>query len=976
MASREDIEFEQKRIDLAHEQRDAELDKLKTLSGTDAGADRNAQKVAKKLFADGIAALTAESPALVLGRMNAYDQTWYVGRCHLECSDLEVVNWRADIAAAYFQATKADPHGLVSRRSFRLGRDLRTLQDFAEDVFDPIAHRSFEPPADQSPRRSDTSSDSADLTVEPPVVVDGDDEDGEPELPVVAGARELEVEFPDLRAADLLLTELRRERSGEMQDIVATIQAEQDRVVRRPLGGVLVVQGGPGTGKTAVGLHRASYLLYSYSAELGSDPVLVAGPNVAFLAYIRNVLPSLGDSNVVLRSFSQVALAALPAGVERTIKVAHVDSYEASRLKGDIRMAEVLRRAVHQAVLPDDDGISMPFGRFTLRVSAEQIRERIASRLAAGEPLRMIRADMLDRRRRAEPGWLADLLWDDYISRQNAWERSARDSDRRSFNERVAASNPVARRVEILVPLLDPVELLRGLYTDRDRLAAHSEGLLTDLERALLVREIRRNRRLAWSEGDLPLLAEVAALTDGVGATFGHAVVDEAQDLTPMQARMLARQVRRQSMTLLGDLAQASGPSAADLRDWSSITSHISATEATVTELTIGYRVPSEIMTLASAAHQPVAAGTTLPRAVRKDGSVIVERREVLADGLADVLAVLEDEPGITGIICTPTMLPAVRTVLASRGTPSAELPGEIGDSAVVLVPVDYAKGLEFDNVVVLEPRDVLVHSPNGRRLLFVALTRSTNRLFILHRDPLPAALGGEDPATDDGRTSTDSEAAPAESPATPIERAWMLAEIEQLRAENDALRRGASELQAEFDRRSAEVRRALSAAVTAVADAARVVKDTVALPAEQALDAAERTLAPWDDDDDARLRDALDNGVSPRRIAADLKRRPLSVLDRIRELGQRGSSEAPAESDATDGIDPSEEAAVATDTAGSSESGAGQLDDSLPTVEGSPNPPGWYPDPGGKHQLRHWDGTRWTDYVANNGATSTDPLS
>jgi DNA helicase IV len=614
-----------------------------------------------------LASLDADVPGLSFGRLDeeAGDR-WYIGRRHVEDADGDavVVDWRADVATPFYRATAVDPQGLGRRRRFVMTGHL--IDDLFDEVFDD------------------------------PDSVDAAHHGGIP---------------------DPLLAELERERTGEMRDIVATIAGEQDVVIRAPLGTCLVVQGGPGTGKTAVGLHRAAFLLYEHRARLDAEGVLVIGPNPIFLRYIAQVLPSLGEA-----ATRQTTLEQLLAGTAYRVTGREHDA--AAAVKGDGRMAAVIAAAVRAAVRPSDEGLAVGTTWGTARVDPEDVRAAIADVRAREVPhnvgraalrtqlTRLVRADLV--RRRSEEVVTIEAI-DADLRRDRAW---------------VAA-------VERIWPALSAPALVRRLLTNRAALAAAADGLLSADEQAAIRRPpTRRAADEPWTAADLALVDEAEAAITGPPRVYGHIVVDEAQDLSTMGLRTLARRTRDASMTVLGDLAQATAPAAQE--SWETAIAALGGpATAQRADLDLGYRVPASIMDAANGLLAKAAPDVIPTRSVRTGGRppavVAVGDDAALGPEVGAVVAAVAGEYASVAVVVPPGLRPEVDAVLA-------DLPEADRARVTTLDPPD-AKGLEFDAVVVVEPAEIAAGTPRGLRLLYVALTRAVQELVVVHRLPLPAGL-------------------------------------------------------------------------------------------------------------------------------------------------------------------------------------------------------------------------------------------
>jgi DNA helicase IV len=616
-------------------------------------------------------ALTAQAGPLCFGRIDRSPaQRWYVGRRHVEDEDSEpvVIDWRAPVAMPFYRATVADTMGLSLRRRFLVeGRHLVDL--FDED----LAHPSE----------------------------------------VDAGAY----------VPDPLLADISRGRTGEMRDIVATIQAEQDVIIRAPLDGCIIVQGGPGTGKTAVGLHRAAFLLYQHRQELERHKLLIVGPNRIFLRYISQVLPSLGEVATV-----QLTIEGL-VGIK--YQLGEHDTPVAARLKGDLRMAEVVRRAV--------------FGRVRLPADDVKIPTSVGSVTLAAEDMAGIVRKALTRSRRSSDGrhlvreQLIKLAWATHAARltSDVTQQAAFESD-------VRASKIFKTLLDKVWPTVTAPETLRKLFGHAPTRRHATEGLLAPEEAAVLGRPAaRRASQQTWSRADLALLDEAEALISGVRQAYGHIVVDEAQDLSAMELRMIARRSRRGSLTILGDLAQATAPAAQT--DWGQSFEILRPVQATMAELTVGYRVPAPIMTFANRLLPEAAPGVRPPDSVRRAGDRPTIKR-VTRDRLgpavaAEVAAVARRWP-LTGVIVPGSLHPLVTSALAQAAVQFLDgaTAAALGEHITVLPP-SAVKGLEFDAVVIVEPVEVVAEAAGNLRLLYVALTRAVQHLTVVHAAPLPPSL-------------------------------------------------------------------------------------------------------------------------------------------------------------------------------------------------------------------------------------------
>ncbi|MEU1783968.1 ATP-binding domain-containing protein [Streptomyces abikoensis] len=597
----------------------------------------------------------------------AEGERFYIGRRHVHDGDGDpmVIDWRAPVSQPFYRASKKDPMDVGTRRRFGYtGGELTAYED--EDLTD------------------------------------------------AAGGEQ---------ASRLLQTEIERPRVGPMRDIVATIQPEQDEIVRAGIGGTVCVQGAPGTGKTAVGLHRVAYLLYAHRERLARTGTLVIGPNRSFLRYIEQVLPALGELNV-----AQATVDDLVGHVE----VRGADSADAARIKGDARMAEVLRRAVRAGVTMPVEPVVVVRGSRRWRVPAYEIEEIVR--------------ELLDRdirygaARDALPQRIAHAV---LVRMEEAGEAP---DDR--VQDAVARNAAVKAAVKAVWPAVDPAKLVLRLLSDAEFLAEHAAGVLTEDEQrtVLWARPARSVRSAKWSAADAVLIDEA---TDLVARTpsLGHVVLDEAQDLSPMQYRAVGRRCTTGSATILGDLAQGTTPWATS--SWAEALTHLGKPDAAVEELTQGFRVPREVIAYASRLLPAIAPGLAAATSMRESpGDFAV--RAVALDGLDDaVLAACGEalaREGSVGLIAADARVAVLGELLTAAGLPYLA-PGEETTEAarLTLVPASLAKGLEYDYVVLDEPAAVVAGEPDertGLRRLYVALTRAVSGLTVVHAEPLPGALG------------------------------------------------------------------------------------------------------------------------------------------------------------------------------------------------------------------------------------------
>jgi hypothetical protein len=512
-----------------------------------------------------------------------------------------------------------------------------------------------------------------------------------------------------------------------MRDIVATIQPDQDDIVRADAGQTVCVQGAPGTGKTAVGLHRVAYLLYAYREQVRRRGVVVVGPNRAFLSYIRNVLPALGELDVTQTTVGELVRPDGLKGVKGSkaaLTVRGTDTEAAAVVKGDARMAEVLRRALWSSVRRPAEAVVLPRGSRRWRVPAYELTELIAELRARGVRYGAAR-ELLEHR-------IAHVI----LTRMEAAGEACDDRT----HESVRRSRPVRSAVDAIWPKVDPVRLVFGLLSSAPALAEAAEGVLTAAEQDLIVWSPppRGPGSARWSAADLVLIDEARDLITRT-PSLAHVVVDEAQDLSPMECRALGRRCSTGAATVLGDLAQGTTPWAA--QSWPSLLFNLGKPDTDVRELSVGYRVPRQILDYASALLAVIAPELRPASSLRADpGALDVLRVPASSLGPQLVAACVQAlaRPGSVAVIAADPQVGSLAGALDGAGVEYGA-PG--ADSRLTLVPVTLAKGLEFDHVIVVEPGLIAGAEARGLQRLYVALTRAVSRLTVLHAGPLPTPL-------------------------------------------------------------------------------------------------------------------------------------------------------------------------------------------------------------------------------------------
>ncbi len=725
------------RLDHLRERTAEELRAIRRVGPSGTPQNRSERDAFATLHEHRLAQLEAVEDRLAFGRLDLTDGLRrYIGRVGLSDQDQTqlLVDWRAPAARSFYQATAAAPDDVVRRRHLSTrGRKVTGVED---EVLDLDA-------MDDSERRT-------------------------------------------LNGEGALLAAIGAHRTGRMGDIVATIQAEQDRVIRSELAGILVVQGGPGTGKTAVALHRAAYLLYTHRERLANRGVLVVGPNDLFLRYIGQVLPSLGETGVVMST---------PAQLYPGLDAHGVEAPEVAALKGDLRMVDVVAAAVRNRQRVPASTLQLAVDGQVVELTPAAVdaarsrarRSRRPHNLARNQFVR----EMLDH--------LADGLG-------AALGMTVDDDNRKDLVSELRDSRDVRRELNLAWMPLTPERLLADLFADPARLSAAAPQL-SDAERALLHRE----RGTPWTVADVPLLDEAAELLgeDDSGAllaaqaqaeqrrseleyargvlqigggnpqlsglprvtaedlarrfsedgptmtvaeraehdrawAYGHVVVDEAQELSAMTWRLLMRRCPLRSMTLVGDIAQTGALAGA--HSWQEVLEPYVKDRWRLEELTVNYRTPAQIMAVASAVLERAGIQANAPESVREGDWPPSALRVEPRDGATLARAIAHELRAVSGGRLA-VIVPAAQRAPVLEALVAALPPGTVGDgreamdSPIVVLTVAGAKGLEFDAVVLVEPAAIERESPRGANDLYVAITRPTQRLLVLHSEDLPPGL-------------------------------------------------------------------------------------------------------------------------------------------------------------------------------------------------------------------------------------------
>jgi DNA helicase IV len=630
---------ERARLAFARASRDRMIERLEAVDPAGA-ADEITKDYIEVTVAEALADLRGPGAGDFFGRIDSDGDQWYIGRRHIEdeSHDPVVVDWRAPIAAPFYRATAVDRLGVDFRRRFTLD-DGDVIAYLDEDLDDPDAGGA------------------------------------------AAGI------------PDPVLAEIGAERSGAMREIVATIQGEQDVVIRADIDQVLVVQGCPGTGKTAVALHRAAYLLFEHRRRLARDGVLVVGPNRAFLDYVANVLPSLGERAVRQATVDELCIPRVP--------VTGIDDPELARWKGAAeRLGDLEALALKAIVAPRDD-IVVPIGTRNHRVRAGEFCEWVDTAKDGMLPINERRSRLTAIAKRE----LVRRTGDD-----DSWRHAA----------------PLKTAIAKAWPALKPAKLV-------DALLPGPSG-----------------KRRTWTTADQLLVDEANSLLNGSPFTYGHVVVDEAQDHSAVALRVIGRRSPSGSLTLVGDVAQSTTP--AGQERWDDVFAHLGSTKAgTVAELTIGYRVPEPVMVIANRLLPHTQVDATQSRSVRVGGEA--PRWDLCAEhDLADRVAASTIEVKrlhkLTGIVAPRRVHGEIAEALDAVGLVTVDHVHELAPHEVPVFEPEGVKGLELDGVIVVNPHEILSEghrivapTPRGARLLYVAMTRAVQRLVFVSDAPPPGVL-------------------------------------------------------------------------------------------------------------------------------------------------------------------------------------------------------------------------------------------
>ena len=640
-----DLDAERAHLTFARQSRDRMIERLSAVDPAGA-ADEVTKDYIEVTVADALEDLASPGAGNFFGRIDSTEGLdseapkvqWYIGRRHIEddSHDPVVIDWRAPIAAPFYRATAIDRLGVDFRRRFTL--DDGELIAYLDEQLD------------------------------------------DPDAAVASGI------------PDPVLAEIGAERSGEMREIVATIQGEQDVVIRSDIDQVLIVQGGPGTGKTAVALHRAAFLLFEHRARLARDGVLVVGPNRAFLDYIGNVLPSLGERTVRQSTIGDLCIP--------RVDITGVDDVDAARWKGSAERLDDLEAAALGAIMAPADDLVVPIGARNHVVTVDEFAEWLEIAKGGISPINERRVRVTALAKRA----LLQRTSDD-----SAW----------------ASAGPLKTAINKAWPTQKPAKLVDQLLPGP------------------------RGKKRIWTSADQLLVDEANSLLNGSPFSYGHVIVDEAQDHSAVALRVVGRRSPSMSMTLVGDVAQSTTP--AGQERWSEVFAHLgpAGSNGIVADLTIGYRVPEPILSVANRLLPLTGVDTTESRSVRIAGAPpawlhVVD--DALAAEVAQAVAVMKVHHKLTGIVAPAAWHESIAMQLEAVDLVAADHVHDLDRDQIPLFEAEAVKGLEFDGVIVVNPHDILHEggdepTPRGARLLYVAMTRAVQDVTFVTTAAAPPVI-------------------------------------------------------------------------------------------------------------------------------------------------------------------------------------------------------------------------------------------
>ncbi len=825
MLNDKSVEADQQHFDRAYEAREQRRARLAQPEAAAQAADSKSSHDLRIAYREALARMRGPEEAVAFGRTDGEDgETYYIGYGLItdDHHDPLVISWQSRVGSRFYQASQTDPMGLTLKRVFETS--VNTIIDHHDETFG-----------------------------------------GPDEAPVADGYQEM------------LLHELAGHRSGRMRDVVKTLQAHQDRVMRMPADQVLIIDGGPGTGKTIVGLQRVSILLYR--GDVAVDDVAFVGPTEGYLRYVSNVLPSLGSEGVSHLSLVSLAPGAPPIRGE--------DEALARRVKGDGRMRELVERAVADRRRVPEESIELALGRHRIELDSDRLWEVMRGVEESGVPHNVGRRALIDR--------LGRLVAERTTGSVARMPMSAED---------VVAAQPFMNLVNRLWPRLTPQEGLRDLLSSRRRLSDLSWSLFDDDEIESLFRPAQQ--RLSderWTRADIGVLDAFAEeLSGSPQRRFRHIIVDEVQDLSPMQLASLRRRSVTGVFTLLGDLGQGFGPFARS--NWSSLLDDLGVADGHESvSLDESYRIPASMMELAALIAEEASIPTRVPTTVRDTGvpptATRVSENDVLRTTVARVRECLTDGLSV-GVIAAAEDIERISGAFEYEGVAYVDGREDLS-GGVTIVPALESRGFEFDACVVVEPARIVDEAPFGLNLLYVVVSRATRRLAIVHADELPGPMSrffgeveGEDEDQPHGTSDEDVQLEPVPTPA----------EGAGVEALSDAALVPPDRVESKIDRAISILRMVAEGhtyeqVLAAVEDATYVEIFNAAGLGSEALASRRdrggppRAGLPWDEDEDRRLIESVRMGVAPGVIADEHERTQGAIRSRITRLVAEGRLEA-----------------------------------------------------------------------------------
>jgi len=618
--------------------------------------------------------------------INEENERHYIGKfaIHNDKSDLLVSSWKSEVGALFYRSSIKHPLGLAGK--------CRLLFDYPNHVKDveENLYKELQTRIENLTRN------------------------------------------PDSDVSDAVLDELEKGSSGSLKEIIKTIHASQYEIISARRGGLHVIQGAPGTGKTVVGVHRASWLLFPGNDEdLKAEKTLIVGPNIAFIRYIENVVPSLGDEKIVHKDLSKLG---------PIVSVGGHEDRKTSRIKGDVRMKALLLQAIKDRIkFPETDVVfTPPDQNRSIELSAEGIRIKMEQLLK--DSILGIGSVTYNSSRAIFKNWLLNSV--NEILKENN-ETGRKTAQRANF----VKESDIDSLIERGWPSLSPASFLRDFYSSQGRVISAARELDFQVKELMLL-ERKPSPQISkevWTLSDVALLDFLENHIQGTNPTeqFDYIIVDEAQDMTPMQLESIRRRTGSGDILLMGDLAQATGPWVHT--SWNAIADCVNKPIERLDELEFGYRVPKQVFEYASRVLSHINPQLKSPRLVRdvKETPIVksFDNYKALISGLIKDLKKIADSTSHIGMIIGDDQAETLIQELKDSGVSFSVLENNGPTEGLNIVPVSRQKGLEFDDVILVEPQDIIEIEEIGLRQLYVAVTRSLRGLSIYATGDLPIQL-------------------------------------------------------------------------------------------------------------------------------------------------------------------------------------------------------------------------------------------